>query len=204
MNLFEKLTFGDKRVLKLLNQAKDDENEIKKIYCNLLEELNSSEYWSNSENTAPKVKWSDGINIKSIQKDIFSNSGLYLWGADNIPRYIGMTKQNFGERFKRYIGNDNSQCKLAEKYEKELKANGINGFPNEVRKWYKRGFRNSTVRLEGAVDFAKHGINNIWFALFPADDVNAIRLLEKRLIKIAYAWNLEKGFEPLLNKQHIK
>jgi hypothetical protein len=33
---------------------------------------------------------------------------------------------------------------------------------------------------------------------------SVIDLLEKKLIKIAYAWNLENGFKPLLNKQHIK
>ena len=61
--------------------------------------------------------------------------------------------------------------------------------------------RGSTVRLEGAVRFARAGIAKVWFALFPYNSVGDIRPLERSLIPVAREWNEKHGMEKLLNKQ---
>jgi len=71
-----------------------------------------------------------------------------------------------------------------------------------VLEWYKKGFGNSKVRLQGAVDFAKNGLNNVWFALFPADDSSKIGIVEKNIIPIANEWKKRNGLVPLINKQY--
>ena len=38
----------------------------------------------------------------------------------------------------RYVFVKNSQCQLAADYESELLAQGIDGFPEEVRVWYRK------------------------------------------------------------------
>jgi len=52
------------------------------------------------------------------------------------------------------------------------------------------------------VDFAKHGINNIWFTLFPTNELNIISDMEKALIRVANSWNINNGLESLINEQH--
>jgi hypothetical protein len=55
------------------------------------------------------------------------------------------------------------------------------------------------VRLRGAVRFAEEGIRDIWFALFPHDRSAEIVELERAIVPIAEAWNLDRGIRPLLN-----
>ena len=90
------------------------------------------------------------------------------------------------------------------KYETELKQDGIKGFPKEILEWYKKGYGKSIVRLQGAVDFAKHELSTVWFALFPADDnpIYKINEIEKKLIPVANEWNLRNGFSRIINIQY--
>jgi hypothetical protein len=166
----------------------------------LLDVLLTSGFWSTNEPEIPRVKWQDGKIVRSVRRDVFSCSGIYLWGAGKLPRYIGKAeKQSFSKRFNRYIWGKNSQCNLAKEYGDAIIHNGINGFPDEILEWYKKGFGNSTVRLQGAVDFARHDLNTLWFTLFPMDDVSLIKKFEGMLINAGNEWNLERGLEPLLN-----
>ena len=48
-------------------------------------------------------------------------------------------------------------------------------------------------------DFAKFGIDNIWFALFPTTDKEKAKALEGMLILTARQWNLRNGYDDILN-----
>jgi len=63
-----------------------------------------------------------------------------------------------------------------------LEQSGLDGFPNEILDWYKKNHGYSKVRLQGAVDFTKRGAKSIWFALFPADDLSLIIVVEKKMM----------------------
>jgi len=204
--MIEELKFGDKEVFSLLKDAMNDNTKIEEIYSSIIKKLLASEYWS-TNNEAPRVKWYDGETAKESRREVFNCSGLYLWGADSVPRYIGKAeRQSFKKRFRRYIFGENSQCDLANIYKEEIipADKGIDGFPNEIRAWFQMR-RLGTVRLRHAVDFARHGIDNIWFTLFPADREVAdyIGAIEKILIRVAYNWNIKNKLDPLINEQHI-
>jgi len=102
----------------------------------------------------------------------------------------------------RYLGGPKSQCNLAATYAPILIEHGLDGFPEEIRTWYRKNHKGSTVRLVQAVAFAKIGIESIWFALLPVREVGIIADLEQMLIPIANKWNLLHGCDPLLNLQH--
>jgi len=84
-------------------------------------------------------------------------------------------------------------------FEASLISSGIDGFPVEVRDWYRRSFGTSQARLRGAVRFAEEGITHVWFTLLPYGDTVAIELLERAIVPIAEAWNRARGLRPLLN-----
>jgi len=197
---FENLEFGDFRIFNALSNSNN--NIFADVYSSLLNELLNSNFWSENTLKVPRVLWQNGRDVRNVQKELFSKSGLYLWGADNIPRYIGKTHQSFNKRFNRYIWGKKSQCNLAQEYEKELEQSGLDGFPQDILDWYKKNYGNSKVRLQGAVDFAEQGLKSIWFALFPTDDLCKIDEIEKKLIPVANEWNIRNNYAPLINIQY--
>ncbi|GBU27285.1 hypothetical protein R84B8_00814 [Treponema sp. R8-4-B8] len=201
----ENLKFGDEQIFLSLKKAMNDDEKIKTTYSSIIGKLITSEFWSTTNKEAPRVKWFDGRAVSNDEDGsrIFRCSGIYLWGAGSCPRYIGKAeRQSFRRRFNRYIFSRNSQCELARRYEKEIKYKGIDGFPNEIIEWYEEKF-SGTARLQGAVDFAKHGIDNIWFTLFPTEEINYIDIIERILINVANDWNIENNYDQLINVQHI-
>ncbi|GHT11404.1 hypothetical protein AGMMS4956_04380 [Bacteroidia bacterium] len=207
-----KLKLGNSEAFEELYQSMIDEN-LYDVYSNIIEELLKSKFWSIEGNDAPRVNWQDGDDCRKIREDIFKKSGLYLWGYRTTPRYIGITtgrktEGSFSGRFStRYIWQKYSQCELAQLYVKKDEVDIIKCFPKEVQEWYedsrKKG-TNYTARLRGAADFAEHGINNVWFSLFPSDNKDKIGELEKALIREANKWNINHGLNRLINKQHNK
>ena len=197
MHELKSIEFGDIRLYKMLNNSIG--SNLNDSYSLFISSLLDSKFWSKNEPKNPRVPWQFGSIVRGERKDIFSKSGIYLWGAGKVPLYIGKTKDSFNKRFSRYIWEEKSQCNLALKYESELKSKGINGFPKEIFEWYKKNHSGS-IRLQGAVAFAKYGLNTVWFALFPSDDPNTIDYLEKKIIPVANDWNINNGLEPLLNK----
>ena len=193
---FSNLEFGDSRPFKILAIN----SNLEQTYAALLHELLISDFWSFENIKAPRVLWKDACLCRKSK--VFSKSGLYIWGAGSVPRYIGKTNGSFEKRFHRYIWDQKSQCHLAEKYEDDIIRNGIKGFPDEIHEWYKKGFGSSTVRLQGAVDFARHGLNTLWFSLFPIDEKNPelVSRIEEEIISVANNWNLKSDFDPLVNK----
>jgi hypothetical protein len=140
-----------------------------------------------------------GRKARCDDPETFNSPGLYLWGTQERPLYVGITCKGFGSRFSRYIWATRSQCNLARDFEPFLIATGIDGFPPEILAWYAKSHGSSKARLRGAARFAEEGIRNIWFALLPHDDLVQIEEIERHLVPIADGWNRCRGLRSLLN-----
>lgn len=186
-----------------LYKVVNDEALLLEAYDRFLRDLFERPLWTRGSVAMQRVAWSEGGRAQKEDRESFGSPGLYIWGAQERPIYIGMAeRQTFERRFKRYIGQTRSQCNLAKEYASQLITDDIDGFPTEVRDWYKRSFRGSTVRLRHAVRFAREGIDDIWFALLPHHDPNEVKALESALIPVAQNWNQSHGLDALLNVQH--
>jgi hypothetical protein len=178
-------------------------DQVGQAYSSLLEELFRLPLWSSENRQGRRIPWREAKNAKKLMREAFDSPGLYIFGVAEIPLYIGCTEQSLWRRLSgRYVNGVRSQCQLAATHAEAIREQGIDGFPEEVREWYRRRFGGSTVRLEGAVAFARHGIDGIWFTLLPVSNEETIRPLEEQLIPIADKWNQEKGHPRLLNVQH--
>jgi len=176
-----------------------DSVELDTVYGNVLKQLCEVSFWEGGEIGLRRVPWTAGRRARSEDPVTFQSPGLYLWGAENRPLYIGITCSTFLKRFSRYIWQARSQCNLARDFEESLVSAGIQGFPPEILEWYAKWSHGSTVRLQGAVRFAKEGVDRVWFTLFSHDDPTEIEELERHLVPVAEGWNHRHGFLPLLN-----
>ena len=174
-------------------------DSLGRAYDQVLRDLFESPLWERGTVESRRVLWSHGPQARTEDIRAFHSPGLYLWGIEDRPLYIGKTRGSFGKRFARYIWHERSQCNLAKNFESALVSDGLDGFPAEIRDWYARQFRGSKVRLRGAVRFAKEGIARVWFALFPHNGLAEIEELERALVPVAEAWNVYWGLQPLLN-----
>jgi hypothetical protein len=174
------------------------------VYDKVLGELFQNPDWESGPTALKRVRWVHGKRARAEDNETFRSPGLYIWGVEDRPLYVGITCSSFGSRFKRYIWSKKSQCNLAVEFETALISNdGIKGFPPEIINWYARNYPGNSVRLHGSARFAKEGIAKVWFALFPhnSPDVAEIRALERALIPVARKWNEVRGLRHLLNKQ---
>lgn len=176
-----------------------DEALLPEAYDRFLNDLFEHPFWTRGSVAMQRVAWSEGRRARKEDPESFGSPGLYIWGAQERPIYIGKTEKTFGDRFSRYIWDPRSQCNLAKEYASRLLTDDINGFPTEVRDWYDKQFRGSKVRLSGAVRFAKEGIDDIWFALLPNHDPSEIKALEPAVIQVAQKWNQSNNLDRLLN-----
>lgn len=136
----------------------DELARLADLYSGWLGDLFDRGFGSPGMDADRRIPWRRGDDARDELTDTFGSPEIYLWGAREQPLYIGMTRSTFGKRFRRYIWADRSQCKLAARYDDKLIDRGIDGFLDDVREWYERGYGSSTVRLEGAVAFAReHG-----------------------------------------------
>ena len=182
-----------------LYEAAGSKPELLAAYDSFLRSLLSFGTWESGAVIGRRVLWNSGELARKEAPGEFASRGLYLWGAERRPLYIGITLRSFGKRFSRYIWSSRSQCKLSQDYEVALRERGLEGFPESVRSWYERRHKHSTVRLRGAVRFAEEGIGRVWFTLLPHDVPSEITELERSVVPVAEAWNFEAGFRPLLN-----
>ena len=150
-----------------------------------------------------KLRYSDYPIAKSVMSDIFNMPGLYFWGHENTLLYIGKTGKSFKTRCRRYLQGERSQTGLAESYRTLISHEGATAddFPTEIREWYRRGYGNSTVRLDGAIKFAQYGLEGLWLSILPSNDPRFIEPLEEAMIRRA-----EEVLPPerldLLNRQY--
>lgn len=188
----------------LLLAAARDRRILLKTYSAYLAALLDAPLWSPEHPSGWRVPWrlaAEAHKHASLHAALES-PGLYLFGsAVGIPLYIGIARRLWSRLSRRYVCGPHSQCQLAADYAEAISSAGLNGFPEEIRTWYRRSYRSSTVRLVGAVGFARNGIDGIWFTVLPISKPEQIRLLERQLIPIANEWNLQRGYPPLLNVQ---
>lgn len=184
-----------------LCEASGNPDRLLEVYDSVLGELFRNPFWESGATTLRRVPWKQGLRARTEDPDVFGSPGLYIWGVERRPLYVGITRRRFDKRFARYIWHNRSQCNLAQEFGAKISAAGIDGFPPEIRDWYRRNYGGSTVRLEGAVRFAREGIDKIWFALFPHANLAEVRALEQKLIRVAEEWNESRGLRPLLNIQ---
>ena len=191
-----------------LTEAAFDPAALDRAYADYIRVVLDWPLWSAEQPEGVRVPWRSALDASADPRlrDAFGSPGLYLFGsAAGIPLYLGMTRRPLKRRlWGRYLQGQRSQCQLAVDYEDQLRAIGLDGFPEELRGRYRRSFRGSTVRLEGAVAFAQHGIEGIWFTVLPMVDPKSVRPLERRLIAVADGWNRRRGYPPLLNRQDAR
>ncbi|MBN1920386.1 MAG: hypothetical protein JW892_04025 [Anaerolineae bacterium] len=184
-----------------LVEGMDEPKQLAGAYTALLDELFRFPLWSSANPAGRRIFWGEAQAARRALRSLFDAPGLYLFGSELTPLYLGQTEQTLWNRLQqRYLGNEKSQCQLAATYEQALQEQGIAGFPEEIRAWYGKNF-SGTPRLRGAVVFAQYGIQSIWVALFPVPRERVVEL-ESRLIPIANAWNLEHQLPGLINVKH--
>ena len=172
-------------------------------YSDFIQAIFEAPLWSAQQPNGVRIPWRSAKEASEhpLLRDAFNSPGLYLFGSDaGVPLYLGKTTTTLSKRLRRrYVAGKRSQCQLAVDYEPELLARGIDGFPDDMREWYRSQYGSSTVRLQGAVVFAQHGIEGIWFTLIPVKDPGSGDNLEQSLIPVAQAWNRDRGYPALLN-----
>ncbi len=174
----------------------DDLNVLYEKFSEYMNEIITKDYWLSGNIQNAKIHWSTYPQVKKENADFLSsNVGIYIWGGKKSPLYIGKTTNSFNNRFSRYLGGEKSQCGLANKYELQLIADGMQGFPSSTNK-------TSLVRKRGSIRFAKEGLDNVWVSILPVRNLSDIAIIEAKLIKVAELWNHNNNFETLLNKEY--
>jgi hypothetical protein len=186
-----------------LSSAIGDPQALALSYSDHIEAALSEVPWSADRPEGVRIPWRLAKEARNYHRmrAAFESPGLYIFGSQGgIPLYMGKTETTLWKRLaRRYVVGERSQCQLTATYEQGLLASGMRAFPPEVRAWYAKQYRNSTVRLVGALTFAQHGINGIWFTLIPITDPHQVASVERSLIPVADAWNESHAFPPMLN-----
>ena len=153
-------------------------------------------YWESGEYNFNRINWKNVKEAKLELRDVFNKKGIYIWGVDENPLYIGKTKQSFAERFSRYVGGNKAQFSLAETYWKELEQGGRKKEYEEIMTEYGIG----KSRAIGVKAFGEGDSNKVWFILIPftEDTEELISGLEEALIMVGRRWNNEKGYNKTL------
>jgi hypothetical protein len=114
-------------------------------YDHVLRDLFQNPFWDSGAIDLRRVLWNQGRRARDEDRETFRSPGLYLWGVEERPLCIGITRGSFRQRFSRYIWQRQSQCNLAQEFGPTLRLKGIEGFPPEIRDWYAKSYRGSTV-----------------------------------------------------------
>ena len=174
-------------------------NHLDKAYDLLLEDSFSKDFWKKGEYKSQRIKWKDAYVVRK-ELDEFRKCGIYIWGYDKIPLYVGKAeKKPFSSRFNRYVFSSKSQCKVGETYSKRLKDEFKLSTITDLRE----EFNISKSRALGAKTFGEIGADKIWFIIIPID-IELITHLETELIYLAEKWNKKRGYQDLINLERIK
>ena len=173
-------------------------SSLEVTYNELLSSSFSKKYWKDGEYTNQRIKWTD-VDHANRSLKIFNESGVYIWGHNEEPIYIGKAeKQSFKKRFNRYIFGSNSQCKIAKLYFKQINNGGKHLSIEEIGKEYNIDIKKFKSRAIGIKAFGECDSNDIWFILLPFNK-EIISGLEISLIKVGEDWNRKKGLKSLIN-----
>src|SRR4051812_18104621 len=85
-------------------------------YNEVIHRLMAIPLWTSGSAKEQRVLWTDADSARSMDSGTFKLPGLYIWGAEARPVYIGKTASSFGKRFRRYIWSERSQCNLASEF----------------------------------------------------------------------------------------
>lgn len=174
-------------------------NHLDKAYDLLLEDSFSKDFWKKGEYKTQRIKWKEAYSARK-ELDEFHKSGIYIWGYDKTPLYVGKAeKKPFSSRFNRYVFSSKSQCKVGEIYTHRLKNLSHLLSVTDLRE----EFDISKSRALGAKTFGEIGAYKIWFIIVPIN-INLITKFETELIYIAENWNKSKGYRDLINLERIK
>jgi hypothetical protein len=201
----DKFKAASSRLVSMFPNKSDAEVEYDKFICGVLDAAR----WSPTTPKGTRIPWRFAAEARNHPdfNESFASAGLYIFGGGKgrgTPLYLGMTSKDlWGRLGRRYVRGARSQCQLANDYCNELVEHGIDGFPQDVRSWYRKSHGSNTARLNGAVVFARAGVETIWFTLIPISDASSVRAIEAFLIPIAAAWNRKRNYPPLLNTQDI-
>jgi hypothetical protein len=127
----------------------------------MLDEVFAKSVWQEGQINECRIAWTDAARHR--KSECFRASGIYLWGIEKRPLYVGKTGRSFAHRFNRYIWATDSQCALASRIDPKQTQ-----LPEDVAALLRT--KKLRARIDGAARFAKEGITDIWFALFPIAD----------------------------------
>lgn len=144
-----------------------------------------SEKYIRGPKANPKPWQERTCNLAEVHKDLLTGPMGWKGFSDNF----------LYNHFKRFKNNELSKaCKVAESCKSDSERRGavVN---------YLREKANPTVQLRGSEDFARRGIEQIWFALIPTNCDKGDRLYLEDNLKLAInRWNCTKGYDSLLNR----
>ncbi|AKB24914.1 hypothetical protein MSMTP_1445 [Methanosarcina sp. MTP4] len=202
------------------------QNHCDKMFDIWIQELNNNGLCKHeSELFLHKIPYTSASGYKIYP--LFKQPGIYLWGRDDIPRYIGKTEKSFEKRlFNRYIPRKNgttykspTQCGISEILRDYYSKPKLGGFKKKLESYDKNDKKmikeriekdlkitiRSYERLYGALDFSQFEKESIWFAILPFEDTNKkfIDIFETLFIHSAQKYNKKNGYDELLNKGKI-
>jgi len=190
-----------------LQAALGDSGQLQEEFGKYIESVLQSPLWSETYVEGVRVPWRQaGAAAKTPPMLVALDCpGLYLFSsAAGVPRYWGQagwdTEQTLWDRLRsRYMGGPKSQFQLAAKYERDLVARGLDGYPSDIRVWSVD--QDKDLRLRHAVDLAHHGASGFWFTVLPVRERELISTIERRVIDVANTWNERHGYPQLLNER---
>jgi predicted esterase YcpF (UPF0227 family) len=171
-------------------------------YSLFLEKAFSKGFWSEGVYSGERIYWTEAKRAKkSIEQ--FNQTGIYIWGYDKIPMYIGKAeKQNISKRFNRYAFGSKAQYKIATNYWNHLKDGGKIKTIEELILENNLSLKYHKSRCRQAKAFGEQMTDNAWFLFMPLN-VEDIHDLEHELIEKGDVYNSNMGYQSLLNRVKI-
>ena len=91
-----------------LSDVRGDDDRLAAAYDKVLRDLFRNPFWKGGSTALRRIVWTDGKRARKEDRKAFRSPGVYLWGIDKRPLYVGITKGAFEKRFNRYIWSSRS------------------------------------------------------------------------------------------------
>lgn len=171
-------------------------------YSMFLEKAFNKGFWSEGEYSGERIYWIDAKKAKKAI-DQFNRPGIYIWGYDEIPMYIGKAeKQKISKRFNRYAFGSKAQYRIATNYWNHIKSGGEIKTVEELILENNLSLKYHKSRCRQAKAFGEQMTDNAWFLFMPLK-IEDISDLEHELIEIGDTYNSNKDYQSLLNRVKI-
>ena len=171
-------------------------------YSMFLHKAFSKGFWKEGKYSGERIYWTEAKKAKKTINE-FNQTGIYIWGYDEIPMYIGKAeKQKISKRFNRYAFGNKAQFKIATDYWNHIKSGGKIKEIEELILENNLSLKYHKSRCRHAKAFGEQMTDNAWFLFIPLN-VEVINNLEHELIEIGDIYNSSKGYQSLLNRVKI-